>query len=215
MRLESTLRKAFATLVTTSLLCAGFVWLRPAAADEGLKQYSWVVLVETKKLKNQFDYENSHLKDVVKCEVSYFYVGDQPQDAQHPDEAHKISYEDYWFSERRPLGLERHHKFAIDEADGVSIRIRHKKDATSDIEQEAEAAAGTILRLHLDTAKNHNPVAIIKLPNGQPYDDILNELRNKGAFDAQKQDENEPLESSLNMFFREDGGNRSQTLYYN
>lgn len=215
--MQTTLRKALSLCTPLALLCTlSLASLRPVAADEeGLKQYSWMVLVETKKLKNQFDYEGSHLKDVVKCEISYWYVGDEPHDDKHPDEAHKTKYEDLWFSEKRPLGLERHHKFDVDQADGISIRIRHKQDALEDSSKEAEAAAGTILRLQLDAAKNHNPIAIMKLPNGQQYDEILSELRSKGAYDAEQQDENHPLESTLNMFFHEDTGPRGAMLYYN
>jgi hypothetical protein len=198
------------------LSVGGLSAFKPAtAANNELKQYSWVVLVETKKLKNQFQYEGSHLKDVVKCQISYYYVGDLPHDPEHPDEEHKKAYEDFWFSERRPLGLERHHKFGVDQADGITIKVRHKEDSESDLQQEAQAAANTILRLQLDAAKNHNPVADIKLPDGQPYDEILDELRFKGAFDADKQNENDPLDSSLTMFFHEETGDRSHTLYFN
>ena len=205
----------FGILVSVvSLLTVTLNYVRPAKSAE-LQQYDWVVLVETKKLKNQFDYTNSHLKKVAKCEISYWYVGDDPHDADHPDESHKIKYEDFWFSERRPLGLERHHRFALDQADGISIKVRHKDGGESDVEEEAQAAADTILRLQLDAAKNHNPVADIRLPDGQPYDSILDELRHKGFMDADHQSENQPLDSSLTMFFKEENGSRTHTLYYN
>ena len=177
------------------------------------RPYDWNVTIETKRLEHQFEYAGSQLKNVVKTKVDYYYSGDQPFDDRHPDEDHKILYEDMWFVSDRPLGLERRHEFDLDRGDGIAIQVKHKEGEGST--REYKAAADAVLRVMLDSLVHRNPVVIVRLPDGQPYDEILDELRNKGAIDAPPHEEGTPfISEDINIFVKEETGDRHATLYY-
>lgn len=206
--------KAILSLAAGILVSGAVITQIPAlCADHLDRPYDWNLNIETSKLEHQFEYAGSQLQNVVETKTDYYYSGSQPVDDRHPDEDHKIKYQNLWYCNTRPLGLERMHAFDLDQGDGVAIRVKHKVGDGS--EREYKAAADSILRVMLDSLVNKNPVVIVYLPDGAPYDEIIQALRNKGALDAPPHSEDNPLMSSaVNIFIKESTGSRHTTMYY-
>jgi len=181
-------------LLTTALpaLCNGHID-RP---------HDWTVEIETDKLPRQFDYHNSHLSDVVKTNIDYYH---------QTDDAHKTPYEYLWFHSSTTLGMERLHKFQIDQGDGIAINIKHKT-ASPDV-LEKYAAATALTQIVLDAYMNKNAVTIVNVPQ-ESYTEIVNQLQSTHHFITQADaGADHPVDSGINIFVQSDAGN-SQTLYY-
>ncbi len=172
------------------------------AEDRITRPFDWVVEIETKELAKQFEYTGSHLKPIVKTHIVFYAT---------VDEADKKSYEDIWYHNGKPCGLERLGNLTIRPGDGIAIKIKHKTDSPT--EGEYKAAANAILRIILDANLNHNSVAIVTLPDGS-YSPIISELRNQNAVDAPPHDADHPLESVVNIFLQSGTDGPTQTLYF-
>ncbi len=154
-------------------LLLSFVPQYAFAEDKVDLPYYWVIQVETDELKRQFDYQGSTLKPIEKLEVVWYPVKDQSK---------KTKYEQLYYHEGRPFGMEKLHKMDIDQGDGVAIEIKHKDNNPT--EAEKKDAGNAIFRLALDAYLNRNPLAGVKVPS-QSFDSIADKLKNLGFHDSE------------------------------
>ncbi len=193
----------FGSLTLLSLV-AGF--LIPAYGDHIAKPYDWTVELETRKLEHQFDYVGSHLKGVEKVKVSY----QQTPTAENPEPTRQ-HYENFWYHDGKPLGLERLHAYEITQGDGVSILIKHNDEMGSD--KECKAAANAILRVILDSYLNKNAVVNVRIPP-ESFEKVRDYLMELGCLQHLPSGD-DTVSSSINIFLQTDPDpTQTETLYY-
>lgn len=185
------------------LLVAGRVY-----ADRLARPYDWTVELQTKRLQHQFEYTGSHLHGVEKVHVTYVHTAT----ASDPD-PHPTDYEDFWYHDGKPLGLERKHSFDIDQGDGISILVSHKDGSATD--QECKAAANAILRATVDSYLNKNAILQVRV-EPDSFDRIKQDLIDQGCLEHEPTgDDGHPITSAIQIFLQtEPDADRSYTLYY-
>jgi hypothetical protein len=166
------------------------------------RPHDWTVEIETQELSRQFDYHNSHYTQVAKTTIDYYH---------QTDTDHKTNYEYMWFHGPRAIGLERLHKFQLDQGDGVAINIKHKTPTPDNAEMSA--AADALAHVILDAYINKNPVTIVNVPEAS-YATIVSELESVHHFVAQADvGPDHPIDSGINIFVESESGT-NQTLCY-
>lgn len=201
------LKRAVAAIITVASIASAIVLSASQSAKADLVDlpYDWVVQLETKPLKKQFEYAGSVFKPVDKVDVKY-----------HPskEQDNKTAYEQIWYHDGKPLGLERLHKFELPEGDGIAIEVKHKQGTSTSGEEKA--AANAILRITLDAYLNKNPVALVRLPSDSFYD-ISAQLQQQGMMVAPDSSGVDgfatPVESSVTLFLVSEPEGIKQTLY--
>lgn len=167
MRVKKIVIAVFAFVV---VVCAASIHRSQIAyaSDPLVKDYDWIVLVKTKRLERQFQYQGSTLKDVIECKVSYKQKDD--------DKFH--DYESLWYVNGKPYGLERRAKFEeVKEGEGVCLQIDHEDGYPT--EDEYKAAANMVARLLVDCHTNKNPLEVIETRDDS-FSRITQELENHG-----------------------------------
>jgi len=115
-----------------------------------------------------FEHESFSVRSVVKSQIAYY-----PGTA----EASKRTYESIWYSNGRPLGMERASTLDIPADKNVDIKIVQSPCASFD---ESKASANVIMRLALDILRNQDKVDKVLVP-ASSFTDILMQLQSKGA----------------------------------
>ena len=167
------------------------------AKDEA---YDYVMEIETKKLKRQFDYAGSNLNDkIVKCDVYFYPINMEKKSKQErfhsPDTRH---YKKMWHYQAKTLGMEQVHEFDIPENQGFAIKISHKDDAGSAIENRA--AADAIVRLAVDLYLRKQHLVSVKVPQSD-WHAIADGLSNdKGFHIVPVVDIEHPVDSKMSIF---------------
>ncbi len=133
------------------------------AQDSNSFQTDWTMRVETEELKRQFTYKGVTVSPVAKVTVEVCLTKDQD---------HKKQYENVWFHDGKPLGLERFDTFKLDKGKSATIQVTHKAQGGK---EEQKAAANMILRLVLDAYHNNDSVIAVKIPV-QSFDAIVQEM---------------------------------------
>lgn len=128
----------------------------------------FILQAETGMAPKTFEHESFQLKSIVKSNIVVYPVAAEDK---------KTTYEQIWYSNGRPLGLERSADLNIPMEKRVAIKVLHPPCSTFD---EAQASANVILRLMLDTLKNHNKVVLVSVPSAS-YTNILMELQRRKA----------------------------------
>lgn len=175
-----------------------------AMADNMVSQpYDWVMLLETKALDRQFQYQGSTLKKIEKVQVTYYPT---------KDEENKSKYEFLWFNQGKAVGLEKQKKLDIPQGEGVCLRVKHASDSPTP--EEKKAAANAILRLAVDAFINKNPVVQVRLPNAS-YGEIVSELYNRGMQEApnSSDDFNNGFSSNLTLYIYSENEGMKTVLY--
>jgi hypothetical protein len=175
----------------------------PKAMSDGIhvdRPFEWTVQIDTKQLKNQFQYNSSELKELVKAKMTYYKM---------TDEDNKTDYEDLWYAKAKTLGMERHHKLEITQGDAICIKVKHIGEYTSYDEQRASGKA--VMKVVLDAAVNKNMIATIKVPMTS-FHTIAQEIENYHFSPAPSGSPESPVDSDLNLFLESEPAGLSQSF---
>lgn len=196
------LSKHFSLLLgLASIAGATFLFQPTANSAENLdRPFDWTVEIDTKPMKNQFQYTGSELKELIKAKVSFYKMS---------DEDNKTDYEDLWYAKSKTLGMERHHKLDITQGDAVCIKVKHLGDSTSYDEQRSAAKA--VMKMVLDTTINKNMVATIKVP-ASSFSTISAEIQNYNFVPAGPSSPDNPVDSDLNLFLESEPSGQTQSF---
>lgn len=199
--MNSTSAKALLLCSMVSLFCSA-----AQSNDTLVKPYDWTVEIKTKPMPHFFEYSGSHLRGIEKLKVTYVHSAD----ATDPDPQPK-DYENLWYHDGKPLGLERHNKFDLTKGEGVSILVSHKQASATDA--ECKAAANAILRLIVDSYLNKNAVVSVRCQPSS-YERIKAYLEDQGCLENTSGND-QAIATAINIFFQNDSdANQYSNLYY-
>lgn len=202
-RIVAMSKKLTILLGITSIAGAATLAFAPIAecsGDHVDRPFEWTVEIDTKQLKNQFQYNSSELKELVKAKMSYYKM---------TDEDNKTEYEDLWYAKAKTLGMERHHKLDITQGDAICIKVKHIGEYTSYDEQRASGKA--VMKAVLDAAVNKNMVATIKVPMTS-FHTIAAEIENYHFAPAPASTPDNPVDSDMNLFLESEPAGLTQSF---
>lgn len=183
----------FATIVTFALSAS-------AKADD--TRDDWIIRMQTESLERQFAYAGSKLNKVAKITIDYYAE-------KEPDK--KTKYEMMWFSDGKPLGLERQNDLEIPAGNLTKIQVLNKKGTTPEIEK---AIANAILRISLDAYLKRTPILSFKVPK-ESYDGIVAAMNNLNCVASkEKEDEADTSIMSFSIETYEQEGPATMLCYY-
>ncbi len=195
------MRSSVAKAMFTTLVISAIAPLAVIATDAIDKPYDWTVEVKTEKMERHFEYEGSTLKPVSRANIRYYPMA---------DEDNKIDYEDIWFHNGKALGLERKHKFELNEGDGIAIKVSHKTDSPD--AEEIKAAADAISLVYLDSYLHRNPIVTVIVKN-PVFHDISNALQEQ-HWEILPEVTDTALDAQVIMHLQSEDGETKQTFKY-
>lgn len=174
-------RLLLTTIVTLALSVS-------AKADD--TRDDWIVRMQTETLERQFTYTGSKLNRVAKITVDYFAEAE-------PDK--KTKYQMMWFSDGKPIGLERQNELEIPAGNLTKIQIQNKKGTSEEIEK---AIANAILRISLDAYVKRTPILSFKVPTDS-YNGIvtaMNDLNCVASKETEDQTDHSIMSFSIETY---------------
>lgn len=190
-------------ITSVSAAVATLFAITPANSTEHVdRPFEWTVQIDTKQLKNQFQYNSSELKELVKAKMTFYKM---------TDEDNKTDYEDLWYAKAKTLGMERHHKLDITQGDAICIKVKHIGDYTSYDEQRASGKA--VMKVVLDAAVNKNMVATIKVPMTS-FHTIAQEIENYHFSAAPGGSPETPVDADLTLFLESEPVGLTQSFVH-
>ncbi len=195
------MRSSFAKAMFTTLVISALAPLAVIATDAIQKPYDWTVEIKTEKLERQFEYQGSTLKPVSRANIRYYPMS---------DEDNKVDYEDVWFHNGKALGLERKHKFELEEGEGVAIKVLHKTESPE--QEEIKAAADAISLIYLDSYLHKNPVVTVIVKN-PVFHDISNALQDQ-QWQPLPDVSDQALDAQVILYLQSEDGSSKQTFKY-
>jgi len=165
------------------------------------RTYDWIAEIETQQMEKSLEYQGSALTPIVRARVNYFAT-DKPTQI--------TSYEDLWYSNGRPYGLERKNAFTVTPGDQIAIRIKHKDPSAG--MKESRAATNAALRVMLDAMLNRNMVAAILVPQSS-YSSVYQSLQEQNCAPMNIVGE-APMDSSIDIFLKAEPSGPSQMFRY-
>jgi hypothetical protein len=176
--------------------------LAPAKAFGDGFTYDWIVDIETAQLKNYFQYKGATLKDVVQAKVTF-----RPGDAD--DNVKSTRYEDFWYSEFKPLGLDRYKTLDKMDREHVAIRIRPSSAVAS--MSEAWASANATLRIMLDVYRRGSMVTAVYAP-AHSFSLIANAFQQQGFYPLPEVGADQAVQAGINIRLLSEPEGMAQTL---
>ncbi len=170
MRFLNTITKIEMVVVSAAVVGLFFTAPSAAMADESAFQTDYTVSLKTETLQKQFQYRGSTLTKVTKASIEYFANSDNQ----------KKPYENVWFNDGQPIGLERLAAFGLDKGKSATLVVTHKDQGGV---QEEKAAANMILRLTLDAYNNTDSFIAVRVPS-QSFSGIIREMQNLRCVDT-------------------------------
>lgn len=151
--------------------CGDQVWgppssSTPPAADDVAPDY--FIQAETNLSSRTFEHESFTLRSIVKSSICYYPAASASL---------KKAYEQLWYCDGKPLGMERTNGLDIPADKNVGIKIVQPNCASFD---ETKAASNVIMRLVLDVLKNRDKVSKVSVPSSS-YNHVLMELQRRGG----------------------------------
>jgi len=165
--------------------------------------YDWIITIETEEQKEYFTYRGTALATVTRARASY-----QQGDAASAD---TTRYEDLWYSQGKPLGLERVHSLDLRPGDQIGIRIKHKTSRVPDY--EAYAAANAVLRILMDAYLNGNQVTAVLAP-ADSFNSISQAFQKQGLSVPPPRDPEHPVQGSIVIQLVSEPEGSQETLVY-
>jgi hypothetical protein len=192
------MNKKLLQLTSSVVFALGLICFLPAQA--GFQPYNWVVTIDTEEIPGQFQYAGSTLRPLVLARVSY----------ARTDGSDAEPYENLWFCDGKPFGLERFNNLNVGKGQGVALRITHKSIVPQPWENKA--AAKSIVRLLLDVRINNSMLQTVILPDDS-FIGILAELQND-HFSSFSIPLERPYQLSALMYVTDESKNQNRTLCY-
>jgi hypothetical protein len=171
---------------------------QPAQANPA---YNWLITIETEFLNKHFDFDGTALKSLVETSIST---------AATNGAGTAYGYEDMWYCNGKPYGLERYGALSITPGDGVAIEVVHSTNQPA--LAEIKAAADAILRMLVDARLNHNIVHVVIVP-ANSFQSILAELQNHNFIPTTHQLDR-PYSASVSIFLIDTLDQQKQNLCY-
>jgi hypothetical protein len=191
------------TAIYVASTIAGILTTAPIAAlaDDSGFQTDYTVKLQTETLQKQFQYKGSILTKVTKASIEYYANADNK----------KQPYENVWFNDGHPIGLERLAPFGLEKGKSASLVVTHKAQGGV---QEEKAAASMILRLVLDAYNNTDSFLAIRVPP-QSFGGIIRELENLRCVDTNPAQPDEASKAKLTFTIETDEENgQIKHLFY-
>ncbi|MBI4533030.1 MAG: hypothetical protein HY711_03705 [Candidatus Melainabacteria bacterium] len=178
------------------------------AQSQSVREYEWIIEIQTEELPQFLNYPGSTLKPMVKATISYSQTTPAGLSVI-PNKA--IRYEDFYYKACTPLGCKRLRTFGIPPGDGTAIRLKHKLSPGSS--WEACAGANAIVRILLDAYLNGNPVATVLVP-ASSFSMVVQELHRENFYAAADAPPDEPVFSSIVLYLESEPSGNRQTMNY-
>jgi len=194
--------------ILTAMIAATCIGQAPAGAtaSPGLHDnatYQWIVNIETEQQKDYLNFRGCSLTDITRLRVTY------QQGAA--DDAKITRYEDLWYGQGKPLGLDRSSSLDLRPGDQGAIRIKHKAQNASD--SECYSCANAALRVVMDTFLTNNPVTAVLVPAGS-FNAVSQGFQREGFYEPPNQAPEQPIQGALILQLFSEPEGQSQTLVY-
>lgn len=173
-----------------------------------VREYDWIIEIETEELPQFLNYPGSTLKPMLKAAVSYSQTASAAAGVI-PKKA--IRYQDFYYKACTPLGSRRFQTFGIPPGDGTAIRLKHKLSPGSSY--ETCAGANAIVRILLDAYVNGNPVATVLVP-ASSFNMVVQELHRENFYATSDAPPDEPVFSSIVLRLESEPAGTGQTMNY-
>jgi len=149
--------RSFCLHVATSvvLIVSALGWAAPAIASSPVGLYKWIVEISTTAEPGYLQYKGSKLSPVVKATISYHL---DAQDAQ------RKNYENLWYGQGKPIGMDRQASLPTFDGEYVAIRITPANKAVVATPDENRVRANAVLRIWFDIAANNGFLGPIFVP---------------------------------------------------
>lgn len=138
----------------------------PPAIDDVAPDY--FIQAETNLSSRTFEHESFSLRSIVKSSICYYPAASASL---------KKAYEQLWYCDGKPLGMERANGLEIPAGKNVGIKIVQPSCASFD---ETKASSNVIMRLVLDVLKTRAKVSKVSVPSSS-YNHVLMELQRRGG----------------------------------
>jgi hypothetical protein len=189
------------------LALLGSLWAfrAPATAfgTETGAYYDWIVNIETAELKTSFQHGRSSLRNVVIAKITYRKGSTGEKDSTR--------YEDLWYCQSKPIGLERYHTLNLPPGDGIAICIKNRSASCS--YSEAWASANATLRVMLDAYVRRNAVIEVVVPL-DAFNSIADGFRRQGLDPLPEEGSDEGVAASLLLHLVSEPDGMTQTFSY-
>lgn len=137
--------------------------------NEKIESPDYYLTVETQIDQKEFAHKSFDFGSIVKATMQYYKAG---------DEAHKKAYEEMWYHDGKPIGMERSAALDIPADKKVAVKILQTACGTSS--DETSASANLILRMVLDIRLNQDTITVVEVPSSS-FQQVLMELQNRKA----------------------------------
>lgn len=197
-------RTALLSVIATIIGITNFTgYSSVEARDSVSRPYEWTVEISTEQVPKQFQYQGSSLTKVVKTQIQYYPIDNT---------SNKTAYEDLWYSNAKPIGLERHNKLDMKQGDAVAIRVLHKAPGTAPLDEQ-RSAGKAVMKAIVDSNINKNMVATIKVPMDS-FHTIESEIQNYHFSPAPSGGGENPISSDMNLFLESEPAGLTQSFVH-
>jgi hypothetical protein len=201
MKLLNIVSKVEIVAVLAAVVGLFFTAPSAAMAEESGFQTDYTVNIKTETLQKQFQYRGSMLTKVTKASIEYYKNADNQ----------KKPYENIWFNDGHPIGLERLADFGLERGKSATLVVTHKEQGGV---QEQKAAANMILRLVLDAYNNTDSFLAIRVPS-QSFNGIIREMENLRCVETNPAQPDEASKAKLTFTIAGDESNgQIKHLFY-
>ncbi len=177
-------------------------------SEDSVRDYDWIVDIETRQLKEYLSYPGSGFTPVIEAKITYTQVS-EPEPGTTKKE--NVRYEDLFFKSCDPVGCRRYNTFDLTPGEGIAIRVKHNGPDTTTA--ETCAAGNCVTRVLLDAYLNGNMVIAALVPSAS-FSSIVQELHREN-FHAQPEDPVEtPQYSTIILHLRSEPSGQDQTMFY-
>lgn len=196
------MNKLHISISSLLFVCAFSLMCPPAALSDPMlgHTYDWIAEIETQQLDKTLNFQGVGQQPVVRAHVSYF-KNDKPEQT--------TDYENLWYSNGKPLGLQRLNPLNITQGEQIAIRIKHKKNSAP--HNEKVSAANAALRVLLDSMLNRNLVAAVLVPQNS-FSEISQSLQDQNCVPG-SMGEGQQM-SNVDIFLKSEPNGPTQMLHY-
>lgn len=168
-----------------------------AQASEGNE---WTVILKAQEIKKAFQYKGSQLNKIAKVDLVY-----RPSlSDQDPKE-----YESLWCNDGKPIGMQRKGILGVQRGKLLHINVEQKAYSA----EENKAIAFALMHFSLQAYHRFCPIITISVPD-QTFNEICNELRQRGCEDYRAQEVESGHGASVMFNMQSFPSRNSQRMYF-
>lgn len=200
--------KPFIFLLLISLAIPLVLSIVGWAQEIKVRDYDWIVEIETQELTGYLDYPGSNLKPIIQARITY-KEGDAVSSENKASK--QVLYQDFWYKGCNPVGCRRYHTYNIPPGDGIAIRVKHKNNSVA--VGETCACANAIIRVLLDAYMNSNPVISVLVPDST-FSSIVADLAHENFYQQADAPPDVPQYASIILYLTSEPSGANQTMFY-